>query len=55
MDYATSVFPVTHVDPHLDVPLEPHNFYNHEDEAIFKLCTDFFQLYSIQSDHMLYR
>jgi amidase len=39
MDYTTSVFPVTHVDPQLDVPLEPHSFYNHEDEAIFKLCT----------------
>ena len=38
MDYTTSVFPVTHVDPQLDVPLEPHSFYNHEDEAIFELC-----------------
>ncbi|KAF8812123.1 amidase [Phlegmacium glaucopus] len=43
MDYTTSVFPVTHVDPQLDVPFEPHDFYNHEDEAIFKLYkTDLF-------------
>jgi len=43
MDYATSVFPVTHVDPLLDVPLKPHTFYNHEDEAIFNLYkTDLF-------------
>ncbi len=38
LDYTTSVFPVTHVDATLDVPLEPHEFYNHEDEAIYRLC-----------------
>ncbi|KAF8156034.1 general amidase [Crassisporium funariophilum] len=37
LDYTTSVFPVTFVDPELDTPHEPHDFYNHEDEAIFKL------------------
>jgi len=38
MDYTTSVFPVTVVDPQIDIPVEPHEFYNHEDEAIYKLC-----------------
>jgi amidase len=38
MDYATSVFPVTFVDSNLDDPHPPHEFYNHEDEAIYKLC-----------------
>lgn len=38
MDYTTSVFPVTHVDSARDVPHEPHDFYNHEDEAIYRLC-----------------
>lgn len=38
MDYTTSVFTVTYVDSKLDLPVEPHEFYNHEDEAIYKLC-----------------
>lgn len=38
MDYTTSVFPVTFVDPKLDQPHPPHDFHNHEDEAIYKLC-----------------
>jgi hypothetical protein len=38
MDYTTSVFTVTHVDSKVDLPAEPHEFYNHEDEAIYKLC-----------------
>jgi len=43
LDYTVSVFPVTHVDPKLDLPHEPHPFYNHEDEAIYKLYqTDLF-------------
>ncbi|KAF9479766.1 amidase [Pholiota conissans] len=43
MDYTTSVFPVTYVDPLLDLPHEPHQFYNEEDEAIYKLYqTDLF-------------
>ncbi|KAH9479411.1 Acetamidase [Psilocybe cubensis] len=43
MDYTTSVFPVTRVDPKVDIPKEPHEFYNHEDEAIYKLYrTDLF-------------
>ncbi|EGO29913.1 hypothetical protein SERLADRAFT_365906 [Serpula lacrymans var. lacrymans S7.9] len=37
MDYACSGFPVTFVDPKLDVPLPPHEFHNHEDEAFYKL------------------
>ncbi|PPQ76253.1 hypothetical protein CVT26_008288 [Gymnopilus dilepis] len=37
MDYTTSAFPVTFVDPTLDVPHEPHEFYNHEDKAIYEL------------------
>ncbi|KAF9528397.1 general amidase [Crepidotus variabilis] len=43
LDYATSTFPVTFVDPHVDVPVEPHDFYNHEDESIYRLYkTDIF-------------
>lgn len=38
MDYTTSTFPVTFVDPTSDIPHEPHDFYNHEDEAIYRLC-----------------
>ncbi|KAK7462776.1 hypothetical protein VKT23_007360 [Stygiomarasmius scandens] len=37
MDYTTSVFPVTFVDSELDKPHSPHEFYNHEDEAIYQL------------------
>ncbi|KAK1226197.1 hypothetical protein PQX77_010779 [Marasmius sp. AFHP31] len=37
MDYTTSVFPVTFVDTELDHPREPHEFYNYEDEAVYKL------------------
>ncbi|KAF8830610.1 hypothetical protein HHX47_DHR2000847 [Lentinula edodes] len=37
MDYATSVFPVTFVDATLDHRHPPHEFYNHEDEAIYNL------------------
>ncbi|KJA17602.1 hypothetical protein HYPSUDRAFT_46228 [Hypholoma sublateritium FD-334 SS-4] len=43
LDYTASVFPVTHVDPARDVPHEPHAFYNHEDEAVYRLYnTDLF-------------
>lgn len=38
MDYATSVFPVTYVDPELDQSHPPHEFHNHEDEAIYEMC-----------------
>ncbi|EPQ61159.1 amidase [Gloeophyllum trabeum ATCC 11539] len=37
MDYATSVVPVTFVDEELDRPVPPHEFYNHHDEANYKL------------------
>ncbi|KAJ7134760.1 general amidase [Mycena epipterygia] len=37
LDYACSLFPVTYVDPELDGPHPPHQFYNHEDEHIYKL------------------
>ncbi|KAG5641538.1 hypothetical protein DXG03_004797 [Asterophora parasitica] len=43
MDYTTSVFPVTFVDAALDKPQPPHEFYNHEDEAIFNLCAPRFK------------
>ncbi|KAG6808488.1 hypothetical protein H0H92_003982 [Tricholoma furcatifolium] len=43
LDYSCCVFPVTFVDPKLDVPLAPHEFYNHEDEAIYQFySTDLF-------------
>ncbi|KAH8111432.1 amidase signature domain-containing protein [Phellopilus nigrolimitatus] len=34
MDYSAGCFPVTIVDPKLDAPAPPHDFYNHEDEAL---------------------
>ncbi|PPR01516.1 hypothetical protein CVT24_001886 [Panaeolus cyanescens] len=44
LDYTTSVFPVTTVDPEVDIPQPPHKFHNHEDEAIFNLyATDVFK------------
>lgn len=39
MDYSCTMFPVTYVDAELDQPYPPHDFYNHEDEAIYNLCT----------------
>ena len=38
LDCTASVFPVTHVDKVHDAPAAPHAFYNHEDEAMYKLC-----------------
>jgi hypothetical protein len=38
LDYTSSGFPVTFVDPEVDRPYPPHKFHNHEDEAIFKHC-----------------
>ncbi|TFY53149.1 hypothetical protein EVJ58_g9615 [Rhodofomes roseus] len=37
LDYTTSVFPVTCADAELDKAEPPHAFYNHEDEAVYKL------------------
>ncbi|KAG9021493.1 hypothetical protein FS837_007219, partial [Tulasnella sp. UAMH 9824] len=38
LDYACAAFPVTKVDPSLDLPdPSPGSFYNQEDEAVFKL------------------
>ncbi|KAL0959790.1 hypothetical protein HGRIS_011476 [Hohenbuehelia grisea] len=37
MDYACSAFPVTYVDPIVDLQHPSHEFYNHEDEAIYKM------------------
>ncbi|KAF8069193.1 general amidase [Lyophyllum atratum] len=43
LDYACTVYPVTFVDPKHDRPLPPHEFHNHEDEAIYELySTDLF-------------
>ncbi len=39
LDYTASVFPVTTVDKELDTRVAPHTFHNHEDEAVYKLCT----------------
>jgi len=39
MDYSCAMFPVTYVDAELDQPHPPHEFHNHEDEAIYKLYT----------------
>ncbi|CCM03702.1 uncharacterized protein FIBRA_05848 [Fibroporia radiculosa] len=37
LDYTSSVFPVTFADAELDKAQPPHQFRNHEDEAIYKL------------------
>jgi len=37
LDYTTSCFPVTYADAGLDKAEPPHEFYNHEDEAVYKL------------------
>jgi amidase len=40
LDYPCVAFPVTVVDLELDKNIEERTeFYNHEDEAIYKLCT----------------
>ena len=38
LDYTASVFPVTFVDKTIDKPAPPHEFRNHEDEAVYKMC-----------------
>jgi hypothetical protein len=39
LDYSAIVFPVTTVDPELDVQVEGrHEFYNYEDEAVYNWC-----------------
>ena len=38
LNYTTSVFPVTFADKTLDGRAPPHQFYNKEDEAVYKLC-----------------
>ncbi|TBU30787.1 general amidase [Dichomitus squalens] len=37
LDYTASVFPVTAVDKTVDHPAPPHEFRNHEDEAVYKM------------------
>jgi len=37
MDYTCAVFPVTFVDPKVDLPVAPHDFHDHEDEAFYRL------------------
>ena len=32
------MFPVTFADANIDLPAAPHDFHNHEDEAVYKLC-----------------
>lgn len=51
LDYAASVFPVTSVDKALDGPVPPHEFRNHEDEAVYKMCewSSFLMLLSLLS------
>lgn len=41
LDLTTIVFPVTFADKDLDTKPPPHAFRNHEDEAIYGLCTSF--------------
>ena len=38
LDLTSYVFPVTFADKELDKKLPPHEFRNHEDEAIYNLC-----------------
>lgn len=38
LDYTTCAFPVTTVNPELDVRVPRHQFHNHEDEHIYQWC-----------------
>ncbi|CDO71742.1 hypothetical protein BN946_scf184920.g26 [Trametes cinnabarina] len=38
LDYTAHVFPATFADKALDGRAPPHEFYNREDEAVYKLC-----------------
>jgi len=37
LDYSACCFPVTTVDIELDLPADAHAFYNHEDEALYRM------------------
>ena len=51
MDYTAGCFPVTTVDLDLDQPAPPHEFYNHEDEALHAVCA--YLLLCILPRHLL--
>ena len=38
LDYVSCVFPVTKVDPAIDVKLPPHEFLSDQDESAYNLC-----------------
>ena len=38
LDYVSSVFPVTKVDPAIDAKLPPHEFLSDQDESAYNLC-----------------
>lgn len=38
VDYTVGVLPVTTVDPELDQPVPPHEFYSDDDRDIYNLC-----------------
>lgn len=38
LDYSATIFPVTTVDPTLDVKNPPHKFYDDLDKRIYEMC-----------------
>ena len=38
MDYTSASFPVTTVNPDLDIPVSREEFYNEEDKALHSVC-----------------
>ena len=38
MDYTSASFPVTIVNPDLDIPISREEFYNEEDKALHSVC-----------------
>lgn len=48
LDYTVGVVPVTIVDPVLDRPAPPHDFYNDKDRELYNLCNSTGIRYDLQ-------
>jgi amidase len=38
VDYTVGILPVTFVDPAVDKPLLPHEFYSDDDREVYHMC-----------------
>lgn len=52
LDYTAVTFPVTTVQPEVDVRVPRHQFHNHEDEHVYRWCTSFWLAFSLLSERM---